>query len=268
MARSAPMLRRQGAAPFARFGHHIATVILKYNYSVYDSGTTNARGSITGAITVTSNASQESHPSLNRGRVVAPKLMMMCDSAQTCVSGGTDCPSCGTCATYYYWCETGGGGGGYSPPIDDGSGGGPTGGSSQRPGNHILDANLHIAVNRAINSANSKLADTQCGVALLMNATWDNTSALNQLTLRGGAETAADWFGSISWRDGAGMRDSSGHEICFYACAFTNPGDTTDYVCNSFLQRPYQANTLIHEMLHTLGLPECNANNLARTRRI
>jgi len=239
----------------------------QYNYSVYDSGRPSAKSSMSRSITSTSNESLESNTLTDKKRVVAPKTMMICDSTQTCVSGGDQCPSCGTCATYYYYCDTGtGGGGGYSPPPDDGSGAGSGGVGSRTSNNYILDGNLHIAVNRAIIGANGKLSNDQCGVQLLANATWGNTSALNELTLRGGGvESAKDWFGTISWRDGAGMRDSSNHEICGYACAFTSPGDTTDYICPSFSQRAYPANTLIHEMLHTLGLPECNPNNPCAT---
>jgi hypothetical protein len=229
----------------------------QYNYSVYDSGAPRASSSLSRAAHATSSAAGESGSVKHLTPVVTPKLMMICDSTQVCTSGGDQCPSCGTCATYYYYCDTGGGG--YSPPAGDGSGGGGPTGGSQAPGNHILDGNLHITVNRAIVAAENKLTDVQCGVALMMNARWDNTSALDQLTLRGGGESAKDWFASISWRDGAGiMNPATGREKCESACAFTTPGDTTDYVCSSFIQRAFQANTLIHEMLHTLGMPECN----------
>jgi hypothetical protein len=226
-----------------------------YNYSVYDAGVKSSGSAAGYPVNATSPALAASRMLAVPRRVITPTAMVMCDASLICTDGGTGCPSCGGCSTTYYYCDTGGGGVGYTPPYDGGSGGTPTGG-----GNQIFDPTLRITVNRAISAANTKLATVQCGVALLMNAKWDNTSALNELTLRGGAAMSAnDWFASISWRDGAGIKNpATGRDKCESACAFTTPGDTTDYVCTSFERRAFQANTLVHEMLHTLGMPECN----------
>jgi hypothetical protein len=78
------------------------------------------------------------------------------------------------------------------------------------------------------------------------------------LLARGHGESTADWFAGISWVNGDGVRDDQRRIPCEGASAWTTPGSTTDYVCQSFTQVAFQGNVLIHEMLHTLGMPECN----------
>jgi hypothetical protein len=66
----------------------------------------------------------------------------------------------------------------------------------------------------------------------------------------------------IGFYSGQTTRDTSGNVPCSsgYYCAWTIPGRTSVNVCDRYEslegQTGMEGNILIHEMLHTLGLPE------------
>jgi hypothetical protein len=228
-----------------------------YMYSVYNASAPKH----TAGLSIKPTAAHDSNASLpERSRVVAPLLMTMCDSSTVCTySDG--CPSCGSCETTYYWCDSGGGGGYNPPPGDSGGAGGGPGGGQPTPGNHIYDATTRQAADRGINAANDKLTNTQCSETLLKDVKMpDGTSMWSMLEQKG--MTAGQWFGNIGWYFGDGVKDFNNQTPCNAASAWTSPSSTKVYVCSSFksLRSPsIQGDTMIHEMLHTLGLPECNS---------
>lgn len=224
-----------------------------YSYSVYDSGTAK-HGTALGVMKPSSLSSQaRDTPTLTGSHGVSPQLMMICDATYVC-SSSNGCNGCGGCTTTYYYCDTGGGG--YTTPPDD-SGGGGGGGS---PGNQVIDVTTRQAVDRAIQTANQKFGSAQCSQNLLNDLTMPDGTQMSTILQQKGT-TAAGWFGTVGWYFGDGAKDSNNQVPCNTAAAWTSPNTVKVYVCSSFknLRSPsVQADTLIHEMLHTLGLPECN----------
>lgn len=183
------------------------------------------------------------------------EMRMMCDASYICTySDG--CPSCGGCSTTYYYCDTGTGGGGY----DDGTGAG-AGGSGSTGTNQISSPTLHTAVDNALGNATAKLGSTQCQ-AMIRNNTdaagislWDVMSAY--------ASDPSRYIAlQVTFRSGDGIYDMQGNIPCSaiagelaweYAV-----GVHEVQVCSEFSTLTVGAggSTLIHEMLHTLGLPE------------
>jgi len=188
------------------------------------------------------------------------------------VCGYTEFDSCWDTATgascsadvFFSYCDNGGGGG-YIPPSGDGSGGGPGGGTGTGSNNNqITDILLHAAVDAAKLNATTKLQKAQCQamIKMLQNpagiSLWDVMTSYNL--------DASTYLNSqVTFKDGAGVvyTDFFGH--------FTTPCSDPDriawtwapgvhevQVCTQFKQLDASGAgaRVIHEMLHTLGLPE------------
>lgn len=156
-----------------------------------------------------------------------------------------------------------GSGGGASPPP---AGGGGTGGPDQISGN----ATLYQAVNTGITNAQSKLGNTQCA-ALFSNLTTTSpqaggTSLITILQQRGATDPINYLMNFVGYYSGQTKTDASGTAPCQVSSryAWTNPGITTVWVCDLFTQLNgtpgMAADIVIHELLHTLGLPEGGTN--------
>ena len=110
-----------------------------------------------------------------------------------------------------------------------------------------------MAVFAALNGAQRKLRDPECQ-RLLTDFTDGEGRTLAESLARFGTEPA-DYLTTITIRDGA-----DGASLCRrpWTAAVTTPNARFLYVCGAFRWqgRGARENTLIHEMLHTLGLGE------------
>ena len=183
------------------------------------------------------------------------------------VCGYTEFDSCWDTATGAYcsadvflsYCDNGGGGG-YIPPSGDGSGGGPGGGTGTGSNNRIADPALHDAVDDGKGNATAKLQSAQCQDMIRMNKNAAGISLWNVLTSYS-PDPGTYLDTQITFVKGDGTFDIASNLVpCNYdRLAWTSvPGVHTVDVCGSFqnLSTGMRGVTLIHEMLHTLGLPE------------
>jgi hypothetical protein len=180
---------------------------------------------------------------------IRPLLRMLCDSSYICTYS-SGCPSCGGCSTAYYYCDINPRGGGYP---DDGSGSGSG-------TNRISEPTLHTAVDNAKGNAIGKLGSTQCQAMIRNNTNAAGISLWDVMTSYS-ADPGTYIDSQITWVKGDGAIDiGSGLVPCNYGrLAWTaKPGVHTVDICGSFsgLSTGEGGVTLIHEMLHTLGLPE------------
>lgn len=169
-----------------------------------------------------------------------------CDSGDVggCVVGGLE-PSSSAVQRVIGLSYCGGDGG-------DGSGG--TG------NNQISDPTLHAAVDNAKGNAITKLGNTQCQAMIRNNKNAAGISLWDVMTSYA-ADPATYIDTQVSFVKGDGTIDiGSGLVPCNYGrLAWVSvPGVHTVDVCGSFsgLSTGLGGVTLIHEMLHTLGLPE------------
>jgi hypothetical protein len=126
-----------------------------------------------------------------------------------------------------------------------------------------------VAVLMALNGAQRKLRDPECRLLLTDFRDGDGRPLIENLA--GFEVEPADYLTKLIIRDGA---DRSGGSRCRTdAAAVTVPKDHVVHVCGaSFRLQPSgtRENTLIHEMLHTLGLgenPPSSAEINAQVRR-
>jgi hypothetical protein len=235
-----------------------------YSYAIYHRGSSAAAAAVRPLFyPIATAAGATPRPA---GRNPKAFLFTVCDTETTCTYAD-GCPSCAGCSTTNYWCDIGsGGGGGITDPYGDGSGG-PTGGPSGAtvPGNHVVnyqDITLAPTVTRAIDGANSKLTDPQCAVQLLKDTKWSGTNAWDTFQTVGGGQSTSNWFGAIGWYYGGGVKNTDGKVPCDLGnAAWTYPGSLKDYICETFKTAKSPSNLLLHEMLHTIGVPECNGIN-------
>jgi hypothetical protein len=163
------------------------------------------------------------------------------------VSGGFVC----SVSVYTSYCDDGSGGT-YIPP-DGGSGGSTS-------NNQVSDVTLHAAVDNAKANAVGKLGSTQCQAMIRNNKNAAGISLWDVMTSY--AADPGTYIGSqITFANGDGTIDiASGLIPCNYGrlAWVSEPGVHTVDVCGSFssLSAGMGGVTLIHEMLHTLGLPE------------
>ncbi len=239
----------------------------KYHYTISHSQAKRSAlaAGPTGAPLFTSTSTQKRFSS---GRFAAvPQMMMQCglqeqwDCCNTCGYGGG-----AYCEDNYYpvYCDSGG----YSYVSPDPYTGGGGGGGSLA-GNQVLgDAQLRVAVNAALSQAQSKVSNAQCGQALFQDMLLnDGTPVSSVLALLN--KSSADWLGSLTWKNGTGVKDPNNVVPCDSdnVKAWMNPpGSTVDYLCGSFktLGASLAAVTLIHEELHSLGLSEAPQDPNAR----
>lgn len=112
-----------------------------------------------------------------------------------------------------------------------------------------------------MSAVNDKFTNTQCSETLLKDVTMPDGTQMWTI-LQGKGMSAADWFGNIGWYFGDGVKDDNNQVPCNNASAWTLPSSTKVYICSAFKNlrsTSVQGDTMIHEMLHTLGLPECNS---------
>lgn len=137
------------------------------------------------------------------------------------------------------------------------SGGGTSG------GNHVSgDPALYVATSRAIDTANNKFSSTDCSEELFKEAKLsDGTTLYSVLQQRG--STASSWLATIDFRNGTGVHDANNQTPCDTAPAWTTTGSQQAYVCTALknVGVTTAADTIIHELLHTLGLRESNPYN-------
>jgi hypothetical protein len=160
---------------------------------------------------------------------------------------------------YFSYCDVGGGSG-YTPPPGDGSGGGPGGGTGTGSNNQIADPTLHAAVDDGKGNAMAKLQSAQCQDMIRMNKNAAGISLWTVLTSYS-PDPGTYIDTQITFVKGDGTFDIASNLVpCKYdRLAWTSvPGVHTVDICGSFqnLSTGMRGVTLIHEMLHTLGLPE------------
>jgi hypothetical protein len=174
------------------------------------------------------------------------------------------------------YCDSGGGGGvggcsvsGLEPrsmsgrpvtalTICNGDGGGAPGGNTSN--NQISDVTLHAAVDNAKGNAIAKLQSAQCQAMIRNNK---NAAGISLWDVMSSYATAPATYidTQVTFVKGDGTIDiGSGLVPCNYGrLAWVSvPGVHTIDVCGSFSSQSVGMGgvTLIHEMLHTLGLPE------------
>lgn len=178
---------------------------------------------------------------------------------ETCYSAGLG----GGCADDYYWsCY----GGTYYP---DGSSGGTTGGGGGGyPSNHITtDATMHNAVSNGITNASAKLGNSQCANLLDMFTNANNRTLRQELYARGATSPSNFLQNYVNFQDGRNKIDTlNGTVPCNngYEAWVDPPLSPIINICMLFVNATpnpgMQGVYTIHEMLHTLGLPEGGAN--------
>jgi hypothetical protein len=111
------------------------------------------------------------------------------------------------------------------------------------------------ALERALPGAARKLADPEC--ARVLSDFSDASGHRLQDTLGAMRQTAPGYLGLIVFADGH-LRPACARSTTL---AVTHPGSRVVFLCPKFTQASgqsegYRENVLIHEMLHSLGLPE------------
>jgi len=141
----------------------------------------------------------------------------------------------------------------------DGSGGGPGGGTGTGSNNQIADPTLHAAVDDGKGNATAKLQSAQCQQMIRMNTNAAGISLWTVLTSYS-PDPGTYIDSQITFVKGDGAIDiGTGFVPCNDGrLAWTRPGVHTTDICGTFknLSTGMRGVTLIHEMLHSLGLPE------------
>jgi hypothetical protein len=130
-----------------------------------------------------------------------------------------------------------------------------TAGSPESPSVALSHPADVLLLRMALARAASKLAKPAC--LLLLDDFQDGEGRPLSENLATTGMEPADYLARLAYRDGAGHK--SGLCQSRGAAALTRPNDRMVYICgaNFRAQIPgIRANTLIHEMLHTLGLSE------------
>ncbi len=207
-----------------------------------------------------SSSSDHDHAARRRLRPVEPESFYNCGSETTCSTcdycgadggPGTDC----TTTTYVCWSDDGGGAGG---DLSGGGSGGGGGSGSVAAGNQVTgDPVLSAHVNMALSNAQGKLQDlsSNCvqqilglsdgnghtlgqNLANMPNGPWTPYTYMTQVLGYVNGYTAGQCSSASAWMQGIFQ--------------------TQVNVCTSFsnLSTGMGGNALIHEFLHSIGLPE------------
>jgi hypothetical protein len=210
----------------------------------------------------------------------SPNATYYCETTQTCYSTDYGESGCWPAQTSCYCvdCTSGGVGtcGGLLPSILSTTalsnprpecGGGGTGSSGSGSNQISGNATLYQAVNTGLTKASDKLTNNQQCTALLSSLTTTSpqpggTSLLSIMNQRGWTNPTTYLNSGIGFYSGQTHLDSTGQSPCSYGSryAWTEPFKTQVWVCDKYSQlagTPGMAgDILIHELLHTLGLPE------------
>ena len=167
--------------------------------------------------------------------------------------------------TWYEWIEEGGSGGGGGGGGGTSGGGTPGGGGTpaSKPGNQVTgNPALRAKVDRALKNASDKLKDARCQALLnqrdaiaISNPTAGNRTLLGNMNGRGYSDPSAYLTRALSYVAGTTTKQCpNGNDTK----ASTNVWSTTIAVCPALngSSEGWAADFLIHEMLHSLGLPE------------
>lgn len=150
------------------------------------------------------------------------------------------------------------------PRPECGGGTGSSGsGSDQITGN----ARLSQDVSNGLTNATNKLNNNQQCSGLLSSLTTTSpqpggTSLLSIMNQRNFTSPSTYLNSGIGFYGGQNHADSSGQVPCSYGTryAWTTPSSTQVWVCDHYTalegQTGMEGNIVIHEMLHTLGVPE------------
>ena len=184
-----------------------------------------------------------------------PNTYYICDMSIIC----TSCDGCGSfCTTTTYYCFLG----------DSTDGSGATSGSTSLGGggtldrfygNHITgDSLLTAALNRAFDSASEKWHTPPCSDLLDLHDANGNTLRSNLAAKTGSPDFLTWMVDDVRWINGYTSGECANNNS-----AYTNVGTRIVKVCSSFknLSEGTAANRIIHETLHTLGLPESTTTN-------
>ncbi|HKS24494.1 MAG TPA: hypothetical protein VJZ76_16965 [Thermoanaerobaculia bacterium] len=207
----------------------------------------------------------------------SPNATYYCESSQTCVTTQTGEESCFEPRTTCYCVDCMEGGVGTcsegpsimsiaDPRPECGGGGTSSSGSSsnQIVGNARLSQDVSNGLTNATNKLNTK---SQCA-ALVSNLTTTSPQAggtplVTIMNQRGYSNPATYINGpGMAFFYGQTKTDTNGYVPCSSSTryAWTTPGSTAVQVCDKYTslegQTGMEGNILIHEMLHTLGLPE------------
>jgi len=151
----------------------------------------------------------------------------------------------------------------YTP---DPYGGGVTGGGGSTSANQTTGT-LNNTVGNAINKANTKLQTSQCS-SLFANLTTNSPqfggTVLYTIMQQRGSPTPQYYLNNgVGFYNGQSQQNANGQIPCQQnsaLLAWTNPGSPQVWICDYFnslqLNPGFGGDILIHELLHTLGLPE------------
>jgi hypothetical protein len=187
---------------------------------------------------------------------IQPNLMMICDQTTVCTSienGPTHC------TITRYWCDVpSGGGGGPSGPYEPPTGGGGRP-STPSTGKNLLSGTAKAALDRSINKAKDQVSKENCKNLFGTFKATDGKPLTDKLSALG--KTPSSFLDMMTWRPGQSQKDSRRKTPCKDypgTIAWTSPGSTTVYVCDSFerVNEVSRSLRVIHEELHSLGVSE------------
>jgi hypothetical protein len=151
-----------------------------------------------------------------------------------------------------------------TPWVQRGSPGSESGGEWTRV--QIPDPPTALIVRRALDEASHRLSDPECQRILTGFHDREGRPLADRLAVLG--LNVQSYLRVIVFRDG------SSHEICGSTLAYTRPASRVVYVCGRAVERHWDENreyvveTMLHEMLHTLGLQEDPPSSTEISRRI
>jgi hypothetical protein len=120
----------------------------------------------------------------------------------------------------------------------------------------FIDQRLPSEIRTSLEQARQKLADSRCAEILTDYA--DASGARLDGKLRSTGETLPNYLGFVLFYDGAATPTCARSDVL----AWTAPRSRAVHVCGAQFLKMHRAhpgfasNILIHEMLHTLGMPE------------
>jgi hypothetical protein len=214
-------------------------------------------GNMTRGTVQTNRNTETSDANRPRGRLRPETLTMYCTwtvvTTESCYYDGAGISLGCSGSTDHYeqscWSDGATGGGG--------SGGGGGGAAS----NHVTgNAALSLKVNAGIGNASTKLSTAPCSALLSSLSTTGGQPLLSVMQARG--TTSAPYYlqNLVNFGDGTGKAAPDGQVPCSMGnYAWVNPpGNPVINVCSAYanLTAGMAGVIAIHEMLHTLGLPE------------
>jgi hypothetical protein len=130
----------------------------------------------------------------------------------------------------------------------------------------VPDPLIALMVRQTLSEASRRLSDPRCQRILTDFHDGQGRAIAERLDALGA--TVQSYLRWIVFRDG------SSYETCGSTLAYTSPGSRVVYICGRAAERHWASNrdhfvvTIIHEMLHTLGLGEDPPSSAEISQRV